>query len=170
MGGIYYHTCIFISHVFFFFFFFFSPPFFFFFFFFHKFSVFTPPGNVFAPRYPQAKAEGWWLVVGDVEENSILAVKRVQLDRVAKAKVRGIVVYLLEVMQQKTKTKKILGGGGGVKIYSEKVMQRRNICLLAGYNLVLFVISPCFLIPQIDFPVPETVGERELTLFVMCDS
>eukprot|EP01086_Lenisia_limosa_P014921 TRINITY_DN4664_c0_g1_i2.p1 TRINITY_DN4664_c0_g1~~TRINITY_DN4664_c0_g1_i2.p1 ORF type:complete len:326 (+),score=97.24 TRINITY_DN4664_c0_g1_i2:398-1375(+) len=66
------------------------------------------PGNVFAPRYPQAKAEGWWLVVGDVEENSILAVKRVQLDRVAKAK--------------------------------------------------------------IDFPVPETVGERELTLFVMCDS
>ncbi|OIT02580.1 dexh-box atp-dependent rna helicase dexh12 [Nicotiana attenuata] len=34
-------------------------------------------GPVFAPRYPKAKEEGWWLVVGDTKSNRLLAIKRV---------------------------------------------------------------------------------------------
>ncbi|KAF5201016.1 Dexh-box atp-dependent rna helicase dexh12, partial [Thalictrum thalictroides] len=38
-------------------------------------------GPVDAPRYPKAKEEGWWLVVGDSETNQLLAIKRVSLRR-----------------------------------------------------------------------------------------
>jgi len=31
---------------------------------------------VACPRYPQAKSEGWWLIVGDPDTNEILAIKR----------------------------------------------------------------------------------------------
>ena len=36
-------------------------------------------GSVHAPKFPRAKAEGWWLVVGEAADNSLLAVKRVTL-------------------------------------------------------------------------------------------
>ncbi|KAL4451451.1 hypothetical protein ABPG75_007113 [Micractinium tetrahymenae] len=39
-----------------------------------------------APRYPSRKDENWWLVVGDPASNTLLAIKRVTLQR--KAKVR----------------------------------------------------------------------------------
>ncbi|KAF9622498.1 hypothetical protein IFM89_031902 [Coptis chinensis] len=38
-------------------------------------------GPVDAPRYPIAKEEGWWLVVGDSKTNQLLAIKRVSLQR-----------------------------------------------------------------------------------------
>ena len=34
-----------------------------------------PPVN--APRYPNRKDEGWWLVVGDTKNNRLLSIKRV---------------------------------------------------------------------------------------------
>ncbi|KAF3971567.1 hypothetical protein ACB098_11G192000 [Castanea mollissima] len=43
-------------------------------------------GPVDAPRYPKAKEEGWWLVVGDTKSNQLLAIKRVSLQRKAKVK------------------------------------------------------------------------------------
>ncbi|KAF5746459.1 hypothetical protein HS088_TW06G00630 [Tripterygium wilfordii] len=43
-------------------------------------------GPVDAPRYPKAKEEGWWLVVGDVKSNQLLAIKRVSLQRKSKVK------------------------------------------------------------------------------------
>ena len=43
-------------------------------------------GPVDAPRYPKAKEEGWWLVVGDTNSNQLLAIKRVALQRKAKVK------------------------------------------------------------------------------------
>ncbi|KEH28731.1 U5 small nuclear ribonucleoprotein 200 kDa helicase [Medicago truncatula] len=45
-------------------------------------------GPVDAPRYPKAKEEGWWLVVGDTKTNSLLAIKRVSLQRKLKAKLQ----------------------------------------------------------------------------------
>ncbi|KAJ1439332.1 Sec63 Brl domain-containing protein [Ochromonadaceae sp. CCMP2298] len=36
-------------------------------------------GVVVAPRYPTAKREGWWLVIGDVANNNLLSIKRVAL-------------------------------------------------------------------------------------------
>ena len=38
-------------------------------------------GAVHAPHFPKPKAEGWWLLVGDVKANSISAIKRVALGR-----------------------------------------------------------------------------------------
>lgn len=46
----------------------------------------TELGPVDAPRYPKAKEEGWWLVVGDTKNNLLLAIKRVSLQRKLKAK------------------------------------------------------------------------------------
>ncbi|MQM18598.1 hypothetical protein Taro_051593 [Colocasia esculenta] len=43
-------------------------------------------GPVDAPRYPKAKEEGWWLVVGDPASNQLLAIKRVSLHRKSKIK------------------------------------------------------------------------------------
>lgn len=40
---------------------------------------------VIAPFYPKEKAEGWWLVVGDVKNNKLLSIKRVFLNRNYKA-------------------------------------------------------------------------------------
>jgi pre-mRNA-splicing helicase BRR2 len=36
-------------------------------------------GNVSAPLFPQEKKEGWWIVIGDTKTNSLLSVKRVNL-------------------------------------------------------------------------------------------
>uniref|UniRef100_A0A2P2L2Z5 RNA helicase n=1 Tax=Rhizophora mucronata TaxID=61149 RepID=A0A2P2L2Z5_RHIMU len=46
----------------------------------------TDVGPVDAPRYPKAKEEGWWLVVGDTKTNQLLAIKRVSLQRKSKVK------------------------------------------------------------------------------------
>ncbi|KAF5455565.1 hypothetical protein F2P56_025126 [Juglans regia] len=46
----------------------------------------TEVGPVDAPRYPKAKDEGWWLVVGDTKTNQLLAIKRVSLQRKSKVK------------------------------------------------------------------------------------
>lgn len=43
-------------------------------------------GLVEAPRYPKAKEEGWWLVVGDTKSNQLLAIKRVPLQKKSKVK------------------------------------------------------------------------------------
>eukprot|EP00850_Spirogloea_muscicola_P009705 SM000055S18239 [mRNA] locus=s55:210526:220744:+ [translate_table: standard] len=43
-------------------------------------------GPVDAPRFPKAKEEGWWVVVGDVKSNQLLAIKRVNLQRKASPK------------------------------------------------------------------------------------
>ncbi|EFN58670.1 hypothetical protein CHLNCDRAFT_140958 [Chlorella variabilis] len=39
-----------------------------------------------APRYPGRKDENWWLVVGDTSANTLLAIKRVTLQRKARVK------------------------------------------------------------------------------------
>ncbi|KAK8597890.1 hypothetical protein V6N13_095285 [Hibiscus sabdariffa] len=44
----------------------------------------TEVGPVDAPRYPKAREEGWWLVVGDTKSNQLLAIKRVSFQRKAK--------------------------------------------------------------------------------------
>ena len=36
-------------------------------------------GNVSAPLFPKEKKEGWWIVIGDTKTNSLLSVKRVNL-------------------------------------------------------------------------------------------
>lgn len=43
-------------------------------------------GPVDSARYPKAKEEGWWLVVGDTKSNQLLAIKRVTLQRKSKVK------------------------------------------------------------------------------------
>lgn len=50
----------------------------------------TEVGPVDSPRYPKAKEEGWWLVVGDTKTNQLLAIKRVSLQRKAKVKLDNI--------------------------------------------------------------------------------
>ncbi|KAJ5232624.1 Helicase C-terminal [Penicillium chermesinum] len=40
-----------------------------------------PDTTVHAPFYPQEKMESWWLVVGDEKTKSLLAIKRVTVDR-----------------------------------------------------------------------------------------
>ncbi|XP_061385193.1 U5 small nuclear ribonucleoprotein 200 kDa helicase [Danaus plexippus] len=43
-------------------------------------------GPVAAPRFPQKREEGWWVVVGEPRTNSLLSIKRVQLGRSATLK------------------------------------------------------------------------------------
>ncbi|KAJ3286172.1 DEIH-box ATPase [Borealophlyctis nickersoniae] len=43
-------------------------------------------GPVIAPFYPAKKDEGWWLVVGDAETKTLLAIKRTTLQRRAQVK------------------------------------------------------------------------------------
>jgi pre-mRNA-splicing helicase BRR2 len=38
-------------------------------------------GPVIAPFYPQKKDEGWWIVIGNQADNSLLAIKRLTLQR-----------------------------------------------------------------------------------------
>lgn len=42
--------------------------------------------QVCAPLYPKSKTEAWWVVVGDKKTNSLLAIKRVTLQRKTRAK------------------------------------------------------------------------------------
>ncbi len=42
--------------------------------------------KVHAPRFPKAKEEGWWLVVGDPKTNALLCIKRISLALKAKVK------------------------------------------------------------------------------------
>jgi hypothetical protein len=37
--------------------------------------------NPQAPRYPKEKLEGWWVVLGDQKNNTLLAIKRVTLNK-----------------------------------------------------------------------------------------
>ncbi|CAN1127789.1 DExH-box ATP-dependent RNA helicase DExH12 [Linum perenne] len=46
----------------------------------------TEVGAVDTPRFPKAKEEGWWLVVGDTKTKQLLAIKRVSLQRKLKVK------------------------------------------------------------------------------------
>jgi pre-mRNA-splicing helicase BRR2 len=48
------------------------------------------PGPVKAPYYPKRKDEGWWLVVGDVNSNTLLSIKRVSLQARAKVKLEFV--------------------------------------------------------------------------------
>ncbi|CAM9812570.1 unnamed protein product [Ectocarpus sp. 6 AP-2014] len=43
-------------------------------------------GKVCAPLYPKSKTEAWWVVVGDKKKNTLLAIKRVTLQRKTRAK------------------------------------------------------------------------------------
>jgi len=45
---------------------------------------------VTAPYFPKEKAEGWWLVVGDTKNNQLLSIKRLTLQRKAKAKLEFV--------------------------------------------------------------------------------
>ncbi|KAJ0021200.1 hypothetical protein Pint_30913 [Pistacia integerrima] len=42
--------------------------------------------SVDAPRYPKAKDEGWWMLVGDTKTNQLVAIKRVSLQRKSRVK------------------------------------------------------------------------------------
>ncbi|KAJ0084931.1 hypothetical protein Patl1_29455 [Pistacia atlantica] len=46
----------------------------------------TEVGPVDAPRYPKAKDEGWWPLVGDTKTNLLVAIKRVSLQRKSRVK------------------------------------------------------------------------------------
>jgi pre-mRNA-splicing helicase BRR2 len=41
----------------------------------------TEMGKVAAPLFPNEKREGWWIVIGDTKTNSLLSLKRVNLQR-----------------------------------------------------------------------------------------
>lgn len=62
------------------------------------------PGPVIAPHYPKRKDEGWYIVVGDVKKNSLVAIKRVPLQLRSKVKVdfeapeQGVHEYVLYFM------------------------------------------------------------------------
>jgi len=47
--------------------------------------------TVHAPFFPAAKAENWWLVVGDEKEKSLLAIKRVTFGRKLSTKLEYVV-------------------------------------------------------------------------------
>ena len=41
-------------------------------------------GKVVCPRYPADKSEGWWLVVGDPNTNTLLSIKRFSFNKETK--------------------------------------------------------------------------------------
>ncbi|KAH3788153.1 U5 small nuclear ribonucleoprotein 200 kDa helicase-like [Dreissena polymorpha] len=43
-------------------------------------------GPVIAPLFPQKREEGWWVVIGDTKNNSLLSIKRLTLQQKAKVK------------------------------------------------------------------------------------
>lgn len=43
-------------------------------------------GPVIAPFFPQKREEGWWVVIGDTKNNSLLSIKRLTLQQKAKVK------------------------------------------------------------------------------------
>ncbi|WAR22369.1 U520-like protein [Mya arenaria] len=43
-------------------------------------------GPVVAPLFPQKREEGWWVVIGDTKNNSLLSIKRLTLQQKAKLK------------------------------------------------------------------------------------
>lgn len=43
-------------------------------------------GPVIAPLFPQKREEGWWLVIGDPKNNSLISIKRLTLQQKAKVK------------------------------------------------------------------------------------
>nr|KAG5691791.1 hypothetical protein BaRGS_003187 [Batillaria attramentaria] len=43
-------------------------------------------GPVIAPFFPQKREEGWWVVIGDPKNNSLLSIKRLSLQQKAKVK------------------------------------------------------------------------------------
>ena len=47
--------------------------------------------TVVCPRFPGMKTEGWWLVVGDNNSNSLLSIKRLSIG--AKAKVNDRICH-----------------------------------------------------------------------------
>lgn len=48
---------------------------------------------VVCPRFPTARTEGWWLIVGDNNSNSLLSIKRLNIG--AKAKVIFVLSFSL---------------------------------------------------------------------------
>ncbi|XP_002165482.2 U5 small nuclear ribonucleoprotein 200 kDa helicase isoform X1 [Hydra vulgaris] len=44
------------------------------------------PGPVIAPFFPQKREEGWWIVIGDQKNNSLISIKRLTLQQKAKVK------------------------------------------------------------------------------------
>lgn len=38
-------------------------------------------GRVVCPRYPSEKVEGWWVVIGDANTNTLLSIKRVNVGK-----------------------------------------------------------------------------------------
>ncbi|KAK7540618.1 DEAD/DEAH box helicase domain-containing protein [Phyllosticta citribraziliensis] len=51
----------------------------------------APKGEVHAPFFPAQKSENWWLVVGDEQERSLLAIKRVTVGRELKTRLEYVV-------------------------------------------------------------------------------
>lgn len=49
-------------------------------------------GKVVCPRYPFPKVEGWWLVIGDSNSNSLMSIKRVAIARAAKVSILPLLI------------------------------------------------------------------------------
>jgi len=50
----------------------------------------TKVPTVHAPRFPKAKEEGWWLLIGDSKTNALLCIKRITLQLKAKVKLEFV--------------------------------------------------------------------------------
>ena len=46
--------------------------------------------TVHATRFPRVKEEGWWLVIGDVDANVLLCIKRITLQSKANVKLEFV--------------------------------------------------------------------------------
>jgi len=62
------------------------------------------PGPVIAPLFPHRREEGWWVIIGDPQDNSLISIKRLTLQKKAKVKLdfvapaEGTYVYKLYFM------------------------------------------------------------------------